>query len=321
MRKSILLIILCALSFTGGAQEKYSEDIAGITIEAVEYQGGADELSEYYEKWLRVEEDRYMMFFKQTPVGYKHCLDRVNDLLDINNLSFDDDRINESILIHPICDGVYDYHCLTPRLRMGDAEVVIVWETKDGDGIFMGCNEEGFALGIGRLGDQTEIKKSNASKKQQSDQLEREGKAAEEKARQEREAKKKQLDDLMGGLNNAEGAGDKGQPDGDPYANTYYGSPGTGSGTGGYGLSGRSLANRGKVQQECNEEGRVVVRIMVDRNGKVIDAQAGVRGTTNNHPCLLEPARKTAFLHSWNPDSKAPSQQIGFVVVNFKIEN
>lgn len=166
--------------------------------------------------------------------------------------------------------------------------------------------------------------------KTEAERLERERKAAEEAARQEREAKKKQLDELMGGLNNAEGAeaeaegddqgaGDKGQPDGDPYANTYYGSPGTGSGTGGYGLSGRSLSNRGKVQQQCNEEGRVVVRIVVDRNGKVIDAQAGVRGTTNNHPCLLEPARKTAFLHSWNPDSKAPNQQIGFVVVNFKL--
>lgn len=166
--------------------------------------------------------------------------------------------------------------------------------------------------------------------REEAERLERERLAAEEKARQEREAKKKQLDELMGGLNNAEGAeanaegddqgvGDKGQPDGDPYANTYYGSPGAGSGTGGYGLSGRSLANRGKVQQECNEEGRVVVRIVVDRSGKVIDAQAGVRGTTNNHPCLLEPARKTAFLHKWNSDSKAPSQQIGFVVVNFKL--
>jgi hypothetical protein len=79
------------------------------------------------------------------------------------------------------------------------------------------------------------------------------------------------------------------------------------------------LVNQGKVQQECNEEGRVVVRIVVDRNGKVVNATPGVKGTTNNHPCLLEPARKTAFLHSWNLDSKAPNQQIGFVVVNFKL--
>ncbi len=162
------------------------------------------------------------------------------------------------------------------------------------------------------------------------EQLAREQKAAEEKALREKEAKKKKLDELMGGLNRSDGevqgsegdddrAGDKGQPDGDPYATSYYGSPGSGSGTGGYGLSGRSLVSQGKVQQECNEEGRVVVKITVDRNGKVIDATPGVKGTTNNHPCLLDPARKTAFLHKWNLDSKAPSQQIGFVVVNFKL--
>ncbi len=153
---------------------------------------------------------------------------------------------------------------------------------------------------------------------------------AEEKARREQEAKKKKLDELMGGLNKSDGtasgsegddnrSGDKGSTDGDPYATSYYGSPGSGSGTGGYGLNGRSLVSKGKVQQECNQEGRVVVKIVVDRNGKVISATPGVKGTTNNAACLLEPAKKTAFMHKWNLDSKAPNQQVGFVVVNFKL--
>ena len=107
--------------------------------------------------------------------------------------------------------------------------------------------------------------------------------------------------------------------DGDPYATSYYGSPGSGSGTGGYGLNGRSLVSKGKVEQECNQEGRVVVKIVVDRNGTVISATPGVKGTTNNNPCLLDPAKKTAFMHKWNLDSNAPSQQVGFVVVNFKL--
>ncbi|MGB3143452.1 MAG: energy transducer TonB [Maribacter sp.] len=161
-------------------------------------------------------------------------------------------------------------------------------------------------------------------------QIAKEKKDAEDRARLEQEAKKKKLDAMMGGLNKSDGtatgsegddsrAGDKGQPDGDPYANSYYGSPGSGSGTGGYGLNGRSLVNKGKVQQECNESGTVVVKIVVDRNGKVISATPGVRGTTNTNPCLLEPAKKTAFMHKWNLDSNAPSQQVGFVVVNFKL--
>lgn len=158
----------------------------------------------------------------------------------------------------------------------------------------------------------------------------REKREAEERAQKEREAKKNKLDALMGGLNKSDGTasgsegddnrtGDKGKPEGDPYATSYYGSPGSGSGTGGFGLNGRSLVSRGKVPQDCNQEGRVVVKIVVDRNGKVVSATPGVKGTTNNDPCLLDPARKTAFKHRWNLDSNAPSQQVGFVVVNFKL--
>ena len=166
--------------------------------------------------------------------------------------------------------------------------------------------------------------------REEAQRIEREKQAAAERARQEQEAKKRELDAMMGGLNTSDGtaegsegdddrAGDKGQPDGDPYARTYYGAPGTGSGTGGYGLSGRSLMSKGAVKQECNEEGRVVVQIVVNRQGQVIQATPGVKGTTNNNACLLEPARKTALMHRWNTDSKAPDQQIGFVVVNFKL--
>ncbi|GGG56249.1 hypothetical protein GCM10011414_27590 [Croceivirga lutea] len=159
---------------------------------------------------------------------------------------------------------------------------------------------------------------------------EQQRKEAEELKRQEEAAKKRKLDDLIGGIGKSDGnasgsegndntPGDKGQPDGDPYASTYYGAPGSGSGGSGYGLNGRSLAGRNVIRPDCNEEGRVVVRIKVDRNGRVVEATPGVKGTTNTATCLMEPARKTAMSHRWNADSKAPSQQTGFVVVNFKL--
>ncbi|TAI49766.1 energy transducer TonB [Flagellimonas allohymeniacidonis] len=166
--------------------------------------------------------------------------------------------------------------------------------------------------------------------KAEAERIKNEKRRAEEQKRKEEEAKKRKLDALIGGIGQSDGttsgsegddnqAGDKGSPEGNPYATSSYGAPGSGSGTGGYGLNGRSLLKKGKVQQDCNEDGRVVVRIVVDRNGKVIKATPGVKGTTNNAPCLLDPARKTAMLHRWNLDSNAPSQQIGFVVVNFKL--
>jgi len=111
----------------------------------------------------------------------------------------------------------------------------------------------------------------------------------------------------------------KGLNSGNPYINTYLNIEGFKGLKNGYGLNGRNLKLNGSVVQECNEEGIVVVRIIVDPKGKVIEAKPGVKGSTNIHPCLLKPAIETAFLHEWYPDDKAPSKQIGFVVVNFKI--
>ena len=185
-----------------------------------------------------------------------------------------------------------------------------------------------------RLKQQKEAKRKADAKakkiKEEADRKAKEAKEAEARKKAIKVAKKKKLDALIGGIGKSNGndsgsegddniSGDKGDPGGNPYATSYYGAPGSGNGIGGYGLNGRSLSTNGKVKQDCNEEGRVVVKIIVDRNGKVIQATPGVKGTNNTAACLLEPARKTALLHRWNSDSKAPSKQIGFVVVNFKL--
>ena len=113
--------------------------------------------------------------------------------------------------------------------------------------------------------------------------------------------------------------GDKGKVEGKPYSSSYYNNYGLGGRGKGYGLNGRNLQSNGKVVQECNQEGTVVVRITVNNNGEVVQAVPGVKGSTNTHPCLLEPARKTALLHKWFPDNNAPAEQIGFVVIQFKL--
>ncbi|TYB79405.1 energy transducer TonB [Bizionia myxarmorum] len=155
---------------------------------------------------------------------------------------------------------------------------------------------------------------------------------AEKKAKEqaEKEAKKKNLDALIGGVSKSEGkttggegddkqAGDKGQLDGDPYAASYFGSSGSGSGGVGYGLKGRGKASYQTLKQDCNESGLVIVKIIVNRAGNVIEATPGVQGTTNTAACLLEPARKIALSHKWRPDNNAPSKQVGFVNVNFTL--
>ncbi|MCP4052859.1 MAG: energy transducer TonB [Mesoflavibacter sp.] len=173
-------------------------------------------------------------------------------------------------------------------------------------------------------------KEAEAKAKAEAERKAKEKAAAEEKKRQEEAKKKAKLDAMMGGLNNSDGessgsegndnqAGDKGQLNGDPYAPSYFGDPGTGSGGVGYGLNGRGKPTKQIYQQDCNEAGLVVVRIEVDQNGNVVKAEPGAKGTKNTAQCLLEPARKIALSHKWKADPKAPIRQVGFVSINFKL--
>lgn len=130
----------------------------------------------------------------------------------------------------------------------------------------------------------------------------------------EGEGKTSQGDDLDGG-------GDKGSLNG-KYGISNYG-PGTGDGTGtgkgtGWGLAGRKLAGNTKKVQDCNESGKVVVKVWVDRQGNVIKAERA-QYTTNTNPCLVNPALETARSFKWQADPNAPDTQIGFVVVNFQL--
>ncbi len=171
---------------------------------------------------------------------------------------------------------------------------------------------------------------AEAKVKAEAERVEREKREAKEKKRREEDEKKKKLDNLIGGVKNADGntdggegpdnqGGNKGQLDGDPYAPSYFGGSGPGKGGIGYGLGGRGRPSKTIYKQDCNEYGLVVVRIEVNRLGKVIKAEPGIRGTTNTHPCLLEPAKKIALSHKWPSDSDAPTTQVGFVSINFDV--
>lgn len=171
---------------------------------------------------------------------------------------------------------------------------------------------------------------AEAKAKAEAERVERLKREAEEKKRREEEEKRRKLDNLIGGVKNSQGTdtggegpdnqpGNKGKLDGNPYAPSYFGGSGPGKGGVGYGLNGRGRPTKQIYKQECNEYGLVVVRIEVNRSGAVVNAEPGVRGTTNTHPCLLEPAKKIALSHKWPADSKAPATQVGFVSINFSV--
>ncbi len=122
-----------------------------------------------------------------------------------------------------------------------------------------------------------------------------------------------------GGEGNDSSPGDKGSPDGDPNAKSYYGNGKGLDGDGNYRLGGRKALNKEKFVQDCNESGIVVVKIEVNQSGRVVRATPGVKGTTNSASCLMEPAKRAALATRFNSDSKAPVKQVGTIIYQFKL--
>jgi len=122
-----------------------------------------------------------------------------------------------------------------------------------------------------------------------------------------------------GGEGNDNQSGDKGDPNGDPNAKSYYGNGKGLDGDGNYRLGGRKALNKERKIPDCNETGTVVVKIIVNQSGKVVQALPGIKGTTNTAPCLMGPAKRAALATKFNSDSKAPSKQTGSIVYTFKL--
>ncbi len=91
--------------------------------------------------------------------------------------------------------------------------------------------------------------------------------------------------------------GDQGSLDGDLNSPNHNGG-GVGNGVT-YSLTGRNMLSTPKIKDNSQEQGKVVVDIVVDKTGKVIKATPGGRGSTTTSPLLykkaLEAALKTKF--------------------------
>lgn len=114
--------------------------------------------------------------------------------------------------------------------------------------------------------------------------------------------------------------GNQGVPTGDPNAGTY-GPGGRGSGTSGtgisYSLSGRTATSTPKPSYPGREDGTVVVKITVDKSGKVTQAEPGQRGSTTMNPDLLDAAKRAALQARFNVDDDAPAFQTGTITYRF----
>lgn len=114
-----------------------------------------------------------------------------------------------------------------------------------------------------------------------------------------------------------QGGGDQGNPNGTPNGGTGGTGQGT-QGTGDYRLGNRGATSRPRPVYDCEDEGRVVVKVYVDRNGNVVSAEPGASGSTTGSTCLFDRARQAALRTKWAPDPDALETQVGTIIYRFE---
>ena len=92
------------------------------------------------------------------------------------------------------------------------------------------------------------------------------------------------------------------------------------SGKGGYDLKGRQLLKRPASMTDTEEEGVVVVEIIVDENGKVKKATPGQRGSTTTSATLYAKARLAALQAKFNTSPDGTTEQRGTYTFVFTLE-
>jgi hypothetical protein len=110
--------------------------------------------------------------------------------------------------------------------------------------------------------------------------------------------------------------GDQGKPDGSPDGKGYDGLGGKGNGIS-FNLGGRGAKNLPKPAYNSDEQGFIVVTIFVNKEGRVIRAIAGGKGTTISDQQLWTQAQQAAMRAVFTPDPDAAEEQKGTIKYTF----
>ncbi len=166
----------------------------------------------------------------------------------------------------------------------------------------------------------------------------RQRQAAAEAARAE-EARRNQVKNNAGSAfgkpnSTGSGAGGGGKPGnggvtGGTGDNPFGKSSGTGGGTGGGdgtgtgasvggGIGGRNIVSRGTINDNSQKQGRVVIAVCVDSNGRVTSADYRLRGSTISDSELKNKAVAAAKAYRFG--ASQASQECGTITFNFKLQ-
>ncbi|MDR1459647.1 MAG: energy transducer TonB, partial [Bacteroidales bacterium] len=97
---------------------------------------------------------------------------------------------------------------------------------------------------------------------------------------------------------------------------------GSGSGNegGDFFLNGRPVINKAFPKAKNNLEGVVRVEFRADKEGNVVYAKAGGRGTNIHDPQILEECKQAAMRSKFKAKSDAQAEEIGIITYRFIIQ-
>lgn len=169
-----------------------------------------------------------------------------------------------------------------------------------------------------------------AQKQQEAEQkrkAEEAKKQAEEEKRRAEEARKKQeaydqTKSELGGLfsgedSDADGAGQQGDPSGKDKSDILEGLS-SGQGKIGGGLSGRGIVFEPTIKENSQKTGIVVVKVCVDKSGKVLSSKYTQRGSTTTESELVKVATESAAKYVFSPGEL--DEQCGTITIDFRLK-
>lgn len=181
---------------------------------------------------------------------------------------------------------------------------------------------EAIALREQKKREQAERDRQREEEARQKAEAEAKRKAAEEDARKKAEADK--LKGEIGGLfgggkgkGNTGKPGNQGDPNGDPNGKALEGIS-TGTGSVGGGLGDRGVASAPKIEDNSQQEGTVVVRVCVGKDGNVVEAEFTQRGSSISDARLKNIAVNNA--KRWKFSKGEVDKQCGTITYRFKVQ-
>jgi TonB family protein len=115
--------------------------------------------------------------------------------------------------------------------------------------------------------------------------------------------------------------GNQGDPKGSPDSKSYTDKDGPGKDGISFSLAGRTPQG-GQLPiptYPSKEEGTIIVKVKVDQNGNITDAEWEPKGSTTTNKQLIEAAIKAAQKAKFNQDTKADLIQVGTITYRFSI--